>query len=412
MDEIQNDLDSAPDLPQSQVAPESSVDSSASGDTGSDSFQQLQERMTGEDSPWYSPSAGHVVTKDGETILHPKTGLPFKSEAEYQQHLKAAPEKIDTAKPKITNAQPAKTAPMQKSFAQYIRGENKETTPDILRTMAEAGKDYQYKDELFYSVDPTKANASGQPQKTEEIDPFERVEQTKEVLESALVAPFSRVKDALVQQGADPNLVDQLLAPILADNRKIVDEEYKKSYQNALKETAKAPYEKEKQSAEQQRIETESMKNIKTLAGKYYPQSGEDQFFALINGHYENGNFVRGPAANIIDLAARLSNRGQTFTTESERHAAIQKTFRSMTADPAEARVLFDLAHYYTIGKEFTNAKQMIYAQGKQDAANEQRRKQQTIKTHPASFASPDTSSDDGMPSLVRTVTRQMAGRN
>lgn len=411
MEEIQNDLDSAPDLPASQ-GPDSTVDSSAAlGDASGDSFQQLQERMTGEDSPWYSPSAGHVVTKDGETIYNPKTGQPFKSEAEYQSHLKASESQQPPAKPKTEQAQTPKAQPMQKSFSQYLRGEAKETTPDMLRSMADAGKDYQYQDELLPSLSQQVKVENGQPEVKEDQDPFAVVEENKKVWDSLLISPFEKVKAALLEQGADPVLVDQLLAPIVSENQKIVESEYKRAYQNALKETARAPYEKERQSVEAKQTEAKSMENIKTLASKYYPQVGEDMFFSLINGHYENGNFVRGPAANIMDFAARLANRGKEFASENERNDAIKKTFLTMTANPEEARVLFDLAHNYVIGKEFAKAKNIIYQQAKQDVAKDQRRIQQTIKTPPASFSAPDVSGDEGMPSLIKTVTRQMATR-
>jgi hypothetical protein len=79
--------------------------------------------------------------------------------------------------------------------------------------------------------------------------------------------------------------------------------------------------------------------------------------------------------------------------------------FKKVTADPAKAKALFDVAHYYWLGKQSHKAQALTFEKGKQAAQQQQTLKQRTIKTRPGTFSAPQTADEyEGMPSLLRAV--------
>lgn len=369
--------------------------------SGDDSYGQLQDRMAGDDNPWYSSSEGKVVDKDGDIITDPATGEHFESIEEFNAFIKA--QEALTAKPKTEAVKPEAVKPMARSFSDF----SGELTPERIQQMAQAGKDFKYADELI-----PKIGAPATPEPTI-IDPIERVNTERKNWEAITVQPLRDIRAALIEQGADTVLVDQLLAPVMEKQTALVEAQYKAEYEKALRETIDGKFAPQLTKMEQERQTNISNNNIENLARKYYPEGGKDAFFALINGHYDaNGSFVRGPAAMVIDMLTSATVGDKQFKDEAERSNAYADTFRKITADPAKANALFDFVHHYYLGKQMGTAKQMIFAQGKQAAQKDSQRINRTIKTRPASFAAPSTAQDDdGMPSVLKTVMQGLSRR-
>jgi hypothetical protein len=368
--------------------------------------------MAGDVSPWYSPSSGAVVTKDGEIITHPETGLPFKKMEDFEawtrdwQTKNPAKPKIDAVKPV---AEPVK--PFSMSFDLYAKGSG-EMSDERLRELAKAGSDYKYADELVPKVVPkTGPAAAGQPQAP--VDPVEKVNADRKAWEGIAINPIREICDLLVQNGIDGTALNRLVAPILQKQSDLVEGHYKAEYQKALRESLSAPIKDDIGKLEKGKIETASAGNVASLAQKYYPEGGKDAFFALINGHYDDkGQFVRGPAAPVIDLLTAIATEGKTFNEEAERTTAYGDSFRKITADPAKARALFDISHFYYLGKQLSAAQNMIFQKGKAAAAKEQERVQKTVKTTPASYLPPSVKDDEeGVPKLLKTVTGYQRSR-
>lgn len=154
--------------------------------------------------------------------------------------------------------------------------------------------------------------------------------------------------------------------------------------------------------------------NIEKFSRMYYPTDGKDAFFSLINGSYETGKdgketFVRGPAADVVDLMVSVASDGKTFKSAEDRAQSYQNIFKKMTADPAKTKTLMNIAHYYYIGKKAGELQKMSYEKGKNVAMQNQQRVNKTIKTRPASYSQPVTSPDDeNMPSMMRTIMNGM----
>lgn len=379
------------------------VINSDNGDTNA----AIQDRMATDDNPWYSPSEGKVVTPEGEVVVDEK-GNHFASMDAFEKW-NAAKTAASTAKPKTEpGAQTKQPEPLSTSFDSHISG-GKELTPELLQEMSKAGSDYKYADDLIPKLDPTLATQ----QEQQVVDPVERVKAERKNIEAVAIQPILDIRQLLIDQQADPATVDKLLAPIIQKQRAMVDTHYQASYEKALEERMDGKYGSKLSAVDAEKLQNASDANIEAMSRKYYPKGGKDAFYALINGNYgEPGAdgkkpFVRGPAAQVIDLLASVALDGKKFKTEQERTSAYANTFRKITADPAKAKALFDIAHNYWLGKNTPNALKMVYNKGKQSAANDQQRVQKTIKTPPASFAPPATDSDDGMPkkgSMLRTV--------
>jgi hypothetical protein len=374
----------------------------AESGTGShDNFGAMQDRMAGDgkDSPWYSSSEGAVVDKDGDVLLNAKTGQPITSMDEYQKLVDQDKAAQTTAKPKTET--PVQEKPMSKSFNAYVSA-GKDITPEKIQEMAKAGSDYKYNDDLIPKIE-TATTQDKQPEKV--VDPVEAVKEQRKQWEAIAVNPLKKVRDALLSQGADPALVDSaIIGPVMQEQMALVDRQYQTEYEKALRSSIEGKFNPTLSKIESDKLNNASNANIQALAAKYYPEGGKEAFFSLINGHYdEKGTFVRGPAAQVVDLMSIIAMDGKSFKNEAERNTAYADTFRKITADPAKARALFDVAHYFWIGKQSIAAQNILFQKGKEAAQKETQRVQRTVKTKPASYQAPSTVEDDeNMPDILR----------
>jgi hypothetical protein len=267
--------------------------------------------------------------------------------------------------------------------------------------MAKAGSDYKYNDDLIPKIDA----AAQQAQSEKVVDPIEAVKEQRKQWEAVAINPLKKVRDALIAQGADPALVDStIIGPVMQEQSALVNSQYQTEYEKALRSSIEGKFNPTLSKIENDKLTNASNANIQALAAKYYPEGGKEAFFSLINGHHdEKGAFVRGPAAQVVDLMAIVAMDGKQFKNEADRNAAYADTFRKITADPAKARALFDVAHYFWIGKQSIAAQNILFQQGKEAAQKETQRVQRTVKTKPASYHAPSTVEDDeNMPDILR----------
>jgi hypothetical protein len=353
----------------------------------------------GKDSPWYSSSEGAVVDKDGDVLLNAKTGQPIQSMEEYQKLVDQDKAAQATAKPKTET--PAQDKPMSKSFNAHVSS-GKDITPERIQEMAKAGSDYKYNDDLIPKIDTT-VQQDKQAEKV--VDPIESVKEQRKQWEAIAINPLKEVRDALIAQGADPALVDSaIIGPVMQKQVALVESQYQVEYEKALRSSIEGKFNPTLSKIESDKIANASNANIQALAAKYYPEGGKEAFFSLINGHYdEKGTFVRGPAAQVVDLMSIIAMDGKLFKNEADRNTAYADTFRKITADPAKARALFDVAHYFWIGKQSIAAQNILFQKGKEAAQKETQRVQRTVKTKPASYQAPSTvENDENMPDILR----------
>lgn len=411
MEDIQT-YDDAPDTQDGASAV--SVDDSGSADSQEDNFGAMQDRMAAaNDSPWYSDSEGKVLDNDGYVLTDPATGKPFASMEEYNSFIAKAKadaeSKVNTAKPKTEEVKTPQK-PMAKSFDSYALGDGG-LTPEKLQALDKAGSDYLYNDDLIPKINAAQDAATQQTAPA--MDPIEKVKADRKQWDEIAMGSLREVRQALINQGADPALSDQLLAPIMQKRQGQIDALYSDAYEKALLEKVDGKYGSKLSALENEKQVNASNANVEAMAKKYYPEGGKEAFFSLVNGHYDDkGQFVRGPAAQVIDFVAAIATDGKQFKTEAERSAAYSDTFRKVTADTAKAKALFDIAHYYYLGKQMGKAQNLIFQKGKEAAQQERQRINKTIKTRPASYAPPVTTTDDndGMPSMLKTVMSGMRG--
>jgi hypothetical protein len=364
---------------------------------------ELQERMGGDNIPWYSPSEGKVVDINGEVIVDPETNKPFKSMDEFERW--KATQNVN--KSPATPEQKSPVTPMSKSFDSYMTPDGK-LTPEQLIEISKGGLDYKYADDLVPKVTPL-PNGQQPVQPVAPVDPVERVKAERIQLDSITIKPIQEIRDALIKQGGDINLVDQLLAPILQKQTAMVQSHYENEYQKAIEERLDSKYAPRLSQIDEKERNNASIANIEALARKYYPQGGKDALFALVNGYNETGadgkqTFVRGPSALVMDLLESIASDGKNHTTEKARNDSYAETFKKITADPAKARAFVDIAHFYWLGRKVQDAQGLSYQKGKAAAQQQDQLKQRTIKTKPASYAAPvtDEGDDKKMPSMLR----------
>jgi hypothetical protein len=374
-----------------------------SSDPQSDNYGELQERMAGDDSPWYSPSEGKVVTADGEVVVDPKTGLPFRSMDEFQKWDALQP-KQDTAKPKTEQEQAQTTKPMCKAFDALMGVTDGILPPEKMYALGKAGIDYKYADELVPKANPQAPGAA----QHQEVDPIQRVKDDRATIEQATISPLQKVRDVLVAQGADANAVDNLLSPILREQMSKVESHYQAAYEKALEERMTSKFSPTLTQIERDKISAAANANISQLSAKYYPDGGKDAFFSLVNGHYgEDGAFVRGPSAQVVDLLVSVGSEGKQFPDDQARNNAYKDMFERVMADPAKSKALVDVAHYYWLGKQAHKAQALTFEKGRAAAQAQQSRIQKTIKTTPGSFSAPRVDDDEGsMPDILRSALR------
>jgi hypothetical protein len=371
------------------------------GGQSDDGFGEMQSRMAGDDNPWYSPSEGKVVDKDGEVLTDPTTGEPFRSWEAFEKW--NAKNGNQPATPKTNDPQkPTGDRAAENLFGSQQGG----ITPEQLFAMSKVGGDYRYADEMIPKLTPVKPGEAGAPQNQTPTDPIERVREERAAIEKVTVAPILKLRDLLIAQGAHASAVNELLAPVLKEQQSLVDSHYQQQYEKAMTEKAQGTISPELTRLQDERLSAASKSNIGTLASQYYPQGGVEQFFRLVNGSTDpKGAFVRGPASSIIDLMVTMANNGKVFATEQERAAAYTSTFRQVTADPTKARVLFDVVHNYVLGKQTRSALASTFEKGKAAAAAQNALRQKTIKTKPGSFSAPTTvDEDENMPSSLRAA--------
>ena len=364
---------------------------------------ELQERMGDDtdDAPWYSASEGKVVTASGE-VVKDDSGNAYDSIEAYQ----AAQKATDTpAKPKTEEAQQTKE-PMSQSFDRMINGEGEMTT-DKLFEMSKSSEDYKYGDELVLKIDPS-TNVQG----GEEVDPVEAVKAEREILVGHMLNPINEIAEILVAQGADGPQVAQLLAPVLKKQNDAIAAHHEGALQKAMEAKIGGPVEAKLSAAERKQQGVDSKSNIERLAKMYYPEGGTDAFFALINGHYETNDkgqkeFVRGPAAEVLDLLSFAANNGQAHKTGEKRNSFVKNTFERMTANPDVARSFMNIAHFFWLGRQAKGLQQASFDKGQESAQQQANRVKQTVKTSPSTF-NPPSSDDEGMPAMLKTVMKSI----
>lgn len=398
-----NTYDDAPDTQDGSAV--------AVADEGSADVAGMQERMSEGDDPWYSSSEGKVVDKEGNILLDPTTNQPFKSQKEFDTFMAKAKADYE-AKQQQTTAKPKtdpKTAaqPLSKSFDSMV-AENGQITPEKLYELAGLGGDYSYQDELVSKIEETAGQDAGQQQ---EIDPVEKVEQDRAAWEKITVQPILDIRELLIANGGAPDVVDQILAPMLQQQRQLVDNQYKSAFKAAIQESLTKPVKEDQARIEQERLKSQSASNIENLSRQYYPQGGKDAFFSLVIGNQdENGKWVRGPASVVLDLVTAVANTGKKFASEQERSTAYASTFRDLTADPQKARALFDVAHKFWLGSKVKDVAKSSFEKGRAAAKAETQRVQRTVKTKPATYIPESTADDEGMPQLLRDVRKFARG--
>jgi hypothetical protein len=389
---------------------DTAIDDGGSGASeGGDAFGALQQRMEEGPNPWYSPSVGHILDENGESIINKATGKPFKTMDEYN----AQATEQQTAKPQNQQQQqPPKQPdkPFSKSFEDYAFGE-KGFSSDRMREIAKVGSDYKYQQELALRATQSYAPLSPKPLP---VDPIQKVRDDRAGWEKIAINPLRELRDALIKGGGDPSTVDQYIGPHLKAASDEIEKLYREQFENATLEQANSKLSPKMQEFEAKRIQAESDHNINSLARAYFPEGGKEQFFALINGHNgKDGKWVPGPASNILDGLVKIATKGKEFRSDADIAKAYQDTFKELTADPATAKWLFDVSYNYFKGSNFERGQEMVFTQGKEAANRQQQRMQQTIKTKPGGYTQGQPQADplEGLPEALRSAYRYQHGR-
>lgn len=368
------------------------------GEGAPDTDAQLQDRMAGDDQPWQSESDGKFYDNDSNVIIDPETDEPVRS----PERLKELQQQEQAQQPKPEVKKPVE--PFSQSFDSFAFGDTG-VSVEKLDQLAERGRNYSYADELLPKTNTEDAGKADEPA----LDPVEVIRKEREVHLQFITQPFEKIREALVGHGAPPSAVEQIMRPIIDEHTKAAHDLYQERFENALLERSEKASTEKLSAIESKEREMNSKKYVSELSKQYFPEHGENAFFALINGHYEGEGdakkFVRGPASVVIDFLTAVSTDGKKFKSQEEVLSSYKDTFQKITSDPAKAKPLFDIAYHYYLGKKFGDAKKKVFEDGKKAAERGADRIQKTVKTRPSTF-SPNGGSDPyaGMPQFIRDV--------
>lgn len=372
------------------------------GHDGGSGNYDIQDRMSDgiDDDYWYSSSEGAVVDKDGELLINEKTGQPFKS----MDELKAfADSQKNAENPKTQNAQPQNKAqqaekPMAKSFESYMF-KNGQPDPETLYKQSQFSEQFKYNDEFIPRIDQ---QVQAQEQNQPKLTPIQEVESQRETLVNELVNPILSIRDSLVESGLSVEQANAAVSKTYHDQMAKIDQIYKEQQQNALQKMIEEKTNPVTAQAEQKELKAKSEANITNLSNQYFP-GGKDAFFALINGYNdEKGNFVKGPASAILDFIVKVSAGDKKFGNHDEISKHYVDTFTKITADPAMAKMLIDMANRYYLGGNIKH----IHDAGKKIGISETKKAYKTFKTRPSSYQHSQPSSDDEekLPEMLRNL--------
>jgi hypothetical protein len=372
-------------------------------DNGSDdsNYAAMQDRMAGDDSPWYSHSEGKVVDADGKVITDPATGDHFKSQEEFDQW-QAKQQAASTATPKT---EPVADKPMARSFDRYL-SEDGNVSADTLFGLSKVADQFNYNNELVPQVVETPAQQQAQPETV--LDPILQADAKKAELTKLHVDPIVGIFNDLIANGASEDVAKSICDKYYRSALAKVDGEYKQLYDKAMRDSIDAKTKPVLDQVAEKELMAKSESNVTKIANALYPKGGKDQFFSLINGHYdEKGAFQRGPSADVLDFAVALANefanKGEPFKSQDDRSKFMAKVFGVISSKENMLPNFARIAHFSYLGKNVNKA----FDKGKQSAAQDSQRIQRTVKTRPASFVPPNMDDDDkGMPDLMRTVLR------
>lgn len=348
-------------------------------------FAGMQDRMEGGDeAPWLSESDGMVYDGKGN-LATDDNGKPYTS--------------LDAYQPKpAKQEQKQAAAPAIKTADDLIFGAG-ERTPEAWDAIAETGK-FQYSGEL---LPPVTMPAPGQQAQQPAKDPIVALREERDEWIAVAVSPIDKIKDILVQNGADPEYLDSLLRPIRMNQQKIVDARYQGGLEQTMLDKAKELVNPDLEKLRKSDISNCSAANVESLSRQYYPQSGKQGFFALLNGYNDDtGKFIPGPASGIMDLFVKLSNPDKKFASQQELKDTYSNTFLNMTSDPVMSKVMFDLVHNYWLGKNFKNGRAAVFNKGKQAGTASTERAMRTFKTRPASLSQP--AEGGGLPGFLQEL--------
>jgi len=343
----------------------------------------LQERMDSDDDPWYSPSEGAVVDRDGNVLVD-EEGNSFTSLDEY------------TAKQTKEKAEEPKESEPEGPV---------DVTPDTFKEFT--APEYSYSDDLVPQIVETEEGTGA-----EDFDPVEIAREEKDVLVGHMIDPINKIAEKMVSEGVPEGVVKSFLAPIIQEQEKKIEEHYGERYQTALEEKLGRGVQEKLTKQEEEARKNDSRNNISKLSRAYYPELGEKGFFSLVNGENtksENGEdvFKRGPSAEVLDLLVSVANDGKSFKSEDERTKAYVDTFTKLTADEAKAKSLFNIAHFYWLGRKAVDLQKASYKKGIESAKEKTELKRRTVKTPPASYRAPSTESDN-VPEMWKILTKNM----
>jgi hypothetical protein len=370
-----------------------------------DSFQKMQDRMSDDIEPWFSESVNKVVDQDGNDILD-ENGKPFRSIDDYEKSL-------NTGKPENNEGSDSSDSSDGGDKAQPITSfTNSPVTLDVLNERVKSGQGFKYQDELLPKIE-TK-DSSGKPvPESANLDPVTKVKAMYNTWTGIAVNPLKDISDKMVKelvvQGADQhiasNIVSQVINPILQQQSEAVDKLYKDEYEKAVYQQLESKVNGTIGETEAAKLNALSEKNVDDLSKTYFPKHGKAALYELLNGYHakagDPSSFTRGQAAHVMDLLTSL-HKGDKFSSNQELGKAINDTFVMLTSDKNKANVLFDLLHYYSIGKNFAKVKDVTYKQGKEDAIKQTQRVKRTVRNRPISKR-PPSSSMDGLPSAIRS---------
>jgi hypothetical protein len=363
-----------------------------------DSYGALQDRMAGDDSPWYSPSEGKVVTANGEVVVDPSTGLPFESMEAFEAANAKTEQQQNPAKPKTEQTQPEK--PMSKKFENFISPDGN-VSVDSLFELSKATEPFAYQNEAVPKVIEA-ATGAQTTSREPELDPIAEANAQRDKMYASHVTPIENIYKDMINAGVDPDVANGLLGKYYEQQKGIVDKAYKEAHDKALQDIVEKKTGAALGPVQERELATKSKSNVTALASKLYPSGGEDQFFALVNGTYnDKGEFERGPSARVLDIMVNIASGGKEFSSPAERDKAYKDTFLKLTSDPVMAKEFMLLAHNNWLGTKIRD----VYKQGKESALKETARINKTIKTRPASFSQPQTEpATAGMPEMLRTI--------
>lgn len=374
-------------MPEEAVAvTETSVEQSSAGDSDAG----LQQEMTGDF--FYDDGVGAVVDNQGNTQFDAE-GNPIRSMDGLKKPSQSQPQ-AQTQK-QGAHVAASKQTPQSSGFDSLFEKDGK-IDFEALNAHGQRVNEFSYTSTLYPKEQPAdQGQQQQQPQAP--VDPRVSAQQElktyQETLESHLLAPLRSTYETLTafyqQRGEQMpyEVYNEINEKFIAQQnmiKQLVDEKREEQFEARQGEM--------KSQAEYEGNVAKSRENFGKIADEFFPNTRPEQRFdrlaQMVFGYDQNGKFVRGYGADVVDHLFDQAHEGKSFKTAQEYKDAYNRWWSKYSSNPTNIKYVVQRAHERYMAQNHTKIRDAYRQQWEKELA--EKSKQRTMRPSTGGSNAPD----------------------